>query len=159
MFQVHLQHLTLQLPINCPISGWSHARFERQAMIATVADPRETKPAILKGLRQRCPACGEGKLFARYLKVNDTCPACGEELHHHRADDGPAYLTILIVGHVMGFILHFLFGYLRDDPLTLALVLSATATVLSLWMLPRMKGLLVGFQWAKGMHGFAKQPA
>lgn len=119
---------------------------------------RETRPAILKGLRQRCPACGKGKLFARYLKVNDTCPACGEELHHHRADDGPAYLTILIVGHVMALVLHFLFGYLRDDPLMLALVLSATATVLSLWMLPRMKGLLVGFQWAKGMHGFASHP-
>lgn len=122
----------------------------------TIAAPRETKPAILRGLRHRCPACGEGQLFSRYLKVTDSCSECGEALHHHRADDGPAYLTILIVGHVMGFALHGLFGYLRDDPLILALVLCTIATVLALVMLPRMKGLMVGYQWAKGMHGFGK---
>ena len=36
-----------------------------------------------------------------YLSVGQRCQACGQELFHHRADDGPAYLTILIVGHVM----------------------------------------------------------
>nr|WP_175581017.1 DUF983 domain-containing protein [Marivivens donghaensis] len=75
-------------------------------------------------------------------------------MHHHRADDGPAYLTILIVGHVMGFALHGLFGYMRDDPLILALVLCTIATVLALLMLPRMKGLMVGPQailvWVDG---------
>lgn len=125
-------------------------------MATNTPEPRETKPAIGRGMRLRCPACGEGKLFARYLKVNDTCPNCGEELHHHRADDGPAYLTILIVGHVVGFALHGLFDYMRYDPLMLALVLCAVAIVLSLLILPSMKGLVVGFQWAKEMHGFSK---
>ena len=125
-------------------------------MGTTSESGRETKAAVINGLRQRCPACGEGKLFARYLKVNDTCPACGEELHHQRADDGPAYLTILIVGHIIGFALHLMFGYMRDDPLMLALVLTVSAAALSLWMLPLMKGLMVGVQWAKGMHGFGK---
>ncbi|SLN71801.1 hypothetical protein PSM7751_03878 [Pseudooceanicola marinus] len=125
----------------------------------TTSETREMKPAILRGLRHRCPACGEGQLFARYLKVKDTCSECGEELHHHRADDGPAYLTILIVGHVMGFALHGLFGYMRDDPLMLALVLCTIATGLALLMLPRMKGLVVGYQWAKEMHGFGKSQA
>ena len=36
-----------------------------------------------------------------YLSVGQRCQACGQELFHHRADDGPAYLTVLIVGHVM----------------------------------------------------------
>ncbi|PJE25990.1 Uncharacterized conserved protein, DUF983 family [Pseudooceanicola antarcticus] len=126
----------------------------------THAEPeRELKPAVLRGLKSRCPHCGEGKLFSRYLKVRDCCSACGEELYHHRADDGPAYLTILIVAHVMGFVMHASFGYLKDDPLTLALLLCAMATVLSLLMLPRMKGLLVGIQWAKRMHGFGRKPA
>ena len=44
------------------------------------------------------PACGEGPLMAGYLTVRDACPACGTELHHHRADDGPAWATILIAG-------------------------------------------------------------
>jgi uncharacterized protein (DUF983 family) len=59
------------------------------------------KVAMLDGFRQRCPACGNGRLFGRYLKVNDTCPSCGEALHHQRADDAPPYFTILIVGHVV----------------------------------------------------------
>ncbi|WP_373355580.1 DUF983 domain-containing protein [Pseudoroseicyclus sp. CXY001] len=117
---------------------------------------RAVKPAILRGLKERCPNCGEGKLFYKYLKVNDSCPHCGEELHHHRADDGPAYLTILIVAHVVGFLLHATFGYLKDDPLILALLLSAVAVIASLVLLPRMKGFMIGYQWAKEMHGFGR---
>ena len=61
-------------------------------------------PAVeagLRGFRGRCPACGEGRMFRKFLKVNDACPACREELHHQRADDFPAYLVIVIVGHVL----------------------------------------------------------
>ena len=72
------------------------------------AAERPTKPAIMNGLRCRCPNCGQGKLFDRYLHVADTCPNCGEELFHHRADDGPAYLVILLVAHIIGFAIHFM---------------------------------------------------
>jgi uncharacterized protein (DUF983 family) len=57
--------------------------------------------AALRGFRGRCPGCGKGKMFRKFLKVNDACPGCGEELHHHRADDFPAYLVIVIVGHIL----------------------------------------------------------
>ena len=70
---------------------------------------RELWPAVRKGWRRRCPNCGNGALLKGYLKVRDTCPVCREELHHHRADDGPAYLTILIVGHLMAPLLHIAF--------------------------------------------------
>ena len=56
---------------------------------------------LVRGLRGRCPKCGEGRLFRAFLKVADNCPACGEEFHHHRADDFPAYLVIVIVGHIV----------------------------------------------------------
>ncbi|WP_209428309.1 DUF983 domain-containing protein [Pararhodobacter sp. SW119] len=117
---------------------------------------RATKLAVLKGLRGRCPACGEGKLFARYLKVTDACSVCGEELHHHRADDGPAFLTILIVGKLVAIVFPLFFGLMMDEPLMVALGLCAAATALALLVLPRMKGLMVGFQWAKRMHGFGR---
>ena len=93
-------------------------------------------------------------MLRSYLKVRDTCPVCREELHHQKADDGPAYLTILIVGHILGFALHILFVHFRPDPWTLALTLSAITISASLFMLPRMKGLVVAYQWAKRMHGF-----
>ena len=40
-------------------------------------------------------------MFGAFLKVKDHCEVCGEELHHHRADDFPAYVVILIVGHLL----------------------------------------------------------
>jgi uncharacterized protein (DUF983 family) len=114
---------------------------------------RPLKPAIVKGLRLRCPNCGEGKLLHSYLKVNTECSECGQDLSHQRADDGPAYLTILIVGHILGFALHILYVHFRPDPWTLALTLSVITVSASLFMLPRMKGLVVAYQWAKRMHG------
>lgn len=93
-------------------------------------------------------------MLSGYLKVNDRCSACGEELHHHRADDGPAYLTILVVGHVMAPLILLAFTRWRPDPLVLAGAFSAGTIALSLFLLPRLKGALIGIQWAKRMHGF-----
>lgn len=89
-----------------------------------------------------------------YLKVRENCPVCNEPFHHQRADDGPAYLTILIVGHVMAPMILFAFTTWRPDPLVLATVFSIGTVALSLFLLPRLKGALVALQWAKRMHGF-----
>lgn len=110
--------------------------------------------AIKRGWRRRCPNCGSGPMLRGYLKVREECPVCGEALHHHRADDGPAYLTILIVGHLVAPTMLYAFVAWRPDPLVLAAVFSVGAVALSLYLLPRLKGLMVAFQWAKRMHGF-----
>lgn len=117
---------------------------------------RPAKPAMINGLRCRCPKCGKGPLFTSFLKVTDHCPNCNEALHHHRADDGPAYLTILIVAHLVGFVMHFMWVAFRPEPLVMALVITFGAVGLSLVMLPRLKGLIVGIQWARRMHGFGQ---
>lgn len=119
-----------------------------------MTEDRPMKPAIRRGLMCRCPNCGEGAMFDRYLHVRDTCGTCHEPLHHHRADDGPAYLTILLVGHLMGFAIHLMWVWVRPEPWVMALVLVSIAVGLSLWLLPRMKGMVVAIQWAKRMHGF-----
>ena len=117
-------------------------------------EDRPLKPAIMRGLRKRCPQCGTGPLLKGYLKVRDTCTVCGEELHHQRADDGPAYLTIIVVGHLMAPLIHLVFVNFRPDPMTMASIFTVGTVALSLYLLPRFKGLMVGFQWAKRMHGF-----
>lgn len=117
-------------------------------------DVRQARPAMLRGWRRRCPQCGQGPLLKSYLKVRDTCPVCGEEFHHHRADDGPAYLTILIVGHLMAPALKIAYTSFEPDPLILATSLSVGCVAVSLYLLPRLKGAIVGLQWAKRMHGF-----
>ncbi|MFZ1469175.1 MAG: DUF983 domain-containing protein [Paracoccaceae bacterium] len=119
---------------------------------------RPMKPALLRGWRCRCPKCGAGPMLRGYLQVRDACPVCQQELHHHRADDGPAYLTILIVGHLMAPLLLIVFAKFRPDPLVTASIFSVGCVALSLFLLPRLKGMLVAVQWARRMHGFGTEP-
>lgn len=103
---------------------------------------------ILRGLRERCPECAEGRLFARYLKVRPHCETCGHDNGQYRADDAPPYFTILIVGHlVVGPMLAFPFIWRAPVALVLATTLP-TLLVLTLLILPRVKGAVVGFHWA-----------
>ena len=122
--------------------------------VETIIEERDTKTAVLRGLRRKCRSCGEGHMFVGYLKVADQCPVCREELSHHRADDGPAYLTILIVGHLMGILMHVIFINFRPEPLVMATGFTVGCVALSLYLLPRFKGFIVAMQWAKRMHGF-----
>ena len=115
---------------------------------------RETWPALWRGFRGKCPNCGSGPMLKGYLKVRDHCPVCREEFHHHRADDGPAYLTILIVGHLMAPMLGFVFFQWQPEPLVLFTGFAIGTIALSLYLLPRLKGAMIGFQWAKRMGGF-----
>lgn len=112
--------------------------------------------AFWRGWRQKCPACGDGRLFGRYLKVEHACSRCGTELYHQRADDAPPYFTMFIVGHIV--IAGLLFVERHYHPETwvhMALWLPMTV-FLSLWLLPRIKGSLIGLQWAWRMHGFGQ---
>ena len=58
-------------------------------------------PAIVRAVSGRCPACGGGKFFKSYLHQVDRCFVCDESFGQIHADDGPAWLTIGIVGHVV----------------------------------------------------------
>jgi uncharacterized protein (DUF983 family) len=125
------------------------------APAAIVGQKRDLGLAMRRGLAGLCPNCGKGPLFRAYLKVSAACPVCGEDLSHQRADDAPAYITMLIVGHLV------VAGVLAGEefwpraPLWLALLIWLWVTVgLSLIILPRVKGALVGYQWALRMHGF-----
>ncbi len=123
---------------------------------ATALKParRNSWPAMRRGWAQTCPACGSAKLFGAYLKNVDACASCGEALHHHRADDAPPYFTMFIVGHVViGGLLMVERRYAPDVWVHLAIWLPLTVAM-SLWLLPRIKGALIGLQWALRMHGF-----
>jgi uncharacterized protein (DUF983 family) len=111
--------------------------------------------SLWRGFKCRCPACGDGKLYRAYLKVVDRCEACGTDLTPQRADDAPAYMTIFIVGHIIVSGVMATEFVAPDTPFWVpALVWSAIAAGASLLLLPRVKGALVGLQWANRMHGF-----
>lgn len=115
---------------------------------------RALRPAIARGFRRKCPQCGAGPVLKGYLTLRPHCSVCGEDLSYARADDAPAYLTILIVGHLMAPFLHLAFVYFRPEPIVLAAIFCTGCVALSLYLLPRIKGMVVAFQWARRMHGF-----
>jgi uncharacterized protein (DUF983 family) len=116
---------------------------------------RNLAVAMGRGFIGRCPNCGKGAMFRAYLSVNRRCPACDEDLSGERADDAPAFLTLL-VGCLVGCA-----GVLLSDEsspqtslLAVALFWLVVTAVASLLVLSRFKGAVVGYQWALRMHGF-----
>jgi uncharacterized protein (DUF983 family) len=114
--------------------------------------------AVARGFLGKCPKCGEGRLFSSFLRVVDRCDNCGEEMHHHRADDLPAYLVVVIVGHI---VVGAFMGIEATSNLSLIqhLAIWVPLTIVSaLALLRPVKGAVVGLQWAFYMHGFGGEP-
>lgn len=117
-------------------------------------EKRDLWSAMKRGFRCRCPRCGEGKMFRAFLKTADNCSVCGLDFTPHRADDLPAYLVIVIVGHiVVPIALWIETNYSPAVWLQLAAYLPLTF-LSSLALLQPVKGSVVGLQWALRMHGF-----
>src|SRR6201990_3323273 len=124
---------------------------------AGVVEKRDAWTALKRGFRGRCPRCGEGKLFRAFLKVDNNCSVCGLDFTPHRADDLPAYLVIVIVGHlVVPTALMIETNYSPPVALQLAIYLPITL-VAPLLSLQPVNGAVVGMQWALRMHGFDEQ--
>ncbi len=110
--------------------------------------------SILRGMLNRCPNCGSGKLFRAFLKPVDRCAACGEDLSHQRSDDLPPYLVILVLGHII------VGGYMMTDmafhlPVWAHLAIWVPITIIAaLLIIQPIKGGVIGLQWALRMHGF-----
>jgi uncharacterized protein (DUF983 family) len=128
--------------------------WTREANETAATEKRDLWLAMKRGFRGRCPRCGEGKLFRAFLKVDNNCSACGLDFTPHRADDLPAYLVIVMVGHiVVPLALMIETEYAPPVALQLAIYLPLTL-VLSLVLLQPVKGTVVALQWALRMHGF-----
>lgn len=109
--------------------------------------------AILRGLMRRCPRCGVGEAMEGYLGVRRCCSQCGEELGRIKADDGPAYFTVLIAGHVAVPVL-LMAEQTWHPPLAPTLAVALTGMGLLIWrLLPRVKGGVIGLMWALGLKG------
>ncbi len=116
--------------------------------------PRSVWSALRRGATLKCPACGKGPIFRKYLKINDTCNICAQNLSHHRADDAPPYFTIFIVGHIVVPLMIWVEMAYRPEIWIHSLIWGPMIIALSLSLLPVTKGAVVGMQWALRMHGF-----
>lgn len=110
--------------------------------------------SLTRGFRGRCPNCGTGRLFGKFLKVQESCQTCSEELFHQRADDAPPYLTIFAVGHIVIPLLAWT-ELTYHPPIWVHMsIWPAAVVILALGLLQPIKGAVVGLQWALRMHGF-----
>jgi len=102
---------------------------------------------IGRGLRGRCPRCGEGHLFQGFLTLRPACERCGLDYSFADAGDGPAVFVILIGGGIVVFaalITEVLFQppYWLHALLWFPLILIVTLAPLRL-----LKGLLIALQY------------
>ena len=143
-----------------PLRPETRKTSQMTAMTPESRIERDWRQAMGRGFMGRCPACGEGKLFDRFLKPVEACASCGEAMHHQRADDLPPYIIITIVGHIVvgGMVMAEQMD-LDWSYLTHALVWGTMIIGMSLGMIQPVKGAIVGLQWANRMHGFGASPA
>lgn len=118
---------------------------------------RQIGLALWRGWQRKCPNCGGGPMFKGFLTVRRSCPSCGEQLDHHRADDLPAWATILIVGHLIGPLLLYLEVEYQPPLWVHWAIWPALCVGLVMFLLPRVKGMVVAMQWCWRMHGFGAQ--
>lgn len=126
---------------------------ERARQVYGDSPARRLWTGLSRGLRCRCPGCGRSALFAGYVRVANACAVCGLEVGTYRADDAPPYFTIFIVGHVVipGMLL--LEQLVHPAHWVHLLVWLPLTLVLSFGLLPRVKGAVIGTQWALRITG------
>lgn len=113
--------------------------------------------AIQRSALCKCPRCGRGRLFGKWLKTAKQCADCGQDWTHERADDFPAYLSILITGHILAPIMISLATDFQLQPMTIVAILIPSAVTMLLAMLQPAKGAVIATQWWHGLNGFEKE--
>jgi uncharacterized protein (DUF983 family) len=104
--------------------------------------------AFGRGIRRRCPRCGRGRLLAGYITMRDGCEACGLGFEPYRADDVPAYFTILVVGHFIVPGVLVTEQFLHPESWVQMAVWLPMTLILTLLLLPFVKGAVIAAIWA-----------
>lgn len=128
--------------------------LESTTEFTAIHEDRSLGKSVRRGAMNKCPNCGEGQIFDGFLKIADTCSSCKEELHHHRADDLPAYLNIFVTGHI---VVGAMFAFMKLELFgmwTIMWITIALALIMAFAVMRPLKGMVVGAQWALRMHGF-----
>lgn len=104
---------------------------------------------IKRGFFKTCPYCGKSEIFSSYLKLIPVCKNknCKFVFKNYRTEDGPAYFTIFIVGHIVIPVIVLLEGLELPPPFWFQITFWPVITILlGIWLLPRIKGAFLGFQ-------------
>jgi len=118
--------------------------------------PQTAWQAAVRGLRGRCPSCSESRMFTRLLKPFAHCPKCGQDWTAQQADDFPAYVAIIVTGHIMAPIIIFMVNETEFSMWTNLAIMICLALILIGALLQPAKGAIIALQWWMGLNGFVK---
>lgn len=113
-------------------------------------------PALARGARGKCPRCGEAALFRKWLKPVDRCGYCKQDWSVQQADDFPAYIGILVVGHLLAPVVIAMISGGMSAWLTLAIILPVAVVTLLVTLQP-VKGAVIAFLWWQGIGAFKQE--
>ena len=113
--------------------------------------------AFMRGIRCRCPRCGEAPLFRKWLKPVETCPHCQQDWSVQQADDFPAYIGIFVVGHLLAPVVIAMIGTFGMSAWATLAIILPVAVVMLIAMLQPTKGGVIGFLWWHGIGAFRQE--
>ncbi|MBX7536278.1 DUF983 domain-containing protein [Qipengyuania sp. GH1] len=128
-------------------------------MSKPISLPKTLPSALWRGTLCRCPRCGDGKLFRKWLKPVDRCSVCDLDITGQRADDLPAYIGIFVSGHLLAPVIITLVVSYSLSPMALLAIIIPLALVMLIALLQPSKGAVIALQWWNGMHGFKRERA
>lgn len=117
--------------------------------------PQGLGAALWRGIRGKCPRCGETHLFAKFLKPVGRCRLCSQNWTLHAADDFPPYIAILLTGHIMAPVIIELGLHTALPGWAMMLIVAVMAVALLGTFLQPAKGGVIALQWWLGLQGFA----
>jgi uncharacterized protein (DUF983 family) len=103
---------------------------------------------VRRGVALRCPNCGKGHLFTSFLTVSARCEVCGTDNTIYPSDDAPPYVTIVLVGHLVVPLILWMETAWAPAMRILFAIWLPTITVVTIALLPFVKGVIIGFAWA-----------
>lgn len=137
----------------------------RSGDAAVMHEPDKSTPALLpttafqaavRGIRGHCPSCGEGRMFPELLKPIAHCQICGQDWTPQQADDFPAYVAIILTGHIMAPVIIYMVSETNFSMWTNLAIIIFLALILIGALLQPAKGAIIALQWWMGLHGFDK---
>lgn len=113
--------------------------------------------ALARGLKGKCPRCGEAALFRKWLKPVARCSHCRQDWSLQQADDFPAYIGIFVVGHLLAPVVITMIGTFHLSAWATLAIILPVAIVLLLVTLQPVKGAVIAFLWWHGIGAFRQE--
>ncbi len=112
-------------------------------------EPITLQTAMLRGMRGRCPNCGQGRLLQGYLRPAPNCSICGADFSRLRPADGPAYMVLCITCLLLIPAQLVTSQFVGENVIGGLIFLLVVMALISLVLLRPAKGMFMALQWQR----------